>query len=113
MVGRRFGKMTAAGAPDAPMLTATATGRDSIRLTWTVPDANGATITGYELQKWDPRAASGLGMTWGGNLLETGDTVTEYVDTMLMAGTKYYYRIRALPQETDSERRWLVSDGHG
>ena len=43
--------MTAAGYPDAPMLTAVATGATSIQLTWTVPDSNGATITGYELQK--------------------------------------------------------------
>ena len=39
--------MTAAGAPDAPTLNATATGGDSIQLTWNVPNANGATITGY------------------------------------------------------------------
>ena len=93
--------VTAPGVPDAPMLTATATGRDSIQLTWTVPDANGATITGYELQKW----ANG---SWDANLLETGDTVTEYVDTMLMAGTKYYYRVRAMPQE--GQEGWSATD---
>ena len=38
-----------------------------------------------------------------GNLLATGDTVTEFVDTDgLAAGTKYYYRIRALPQDGDA-----------
>ena len=51
VVGRRFG-MTAAGAPDAPMLTATATGptRSSSPGRSRTPTA---TITGYELQKWE------------------------------------------------------------
>ena len=89
--------MTAAGYPDAPMLTAVATGATSIKLTWTVPDSNGATITGYELVKWDASNSDWVGT----NLPDTGDTVTEYVDTGLEAGTKYYYRIRALPQDSD------------
>ncbi len=90
--------MTAAGAPDAPTLMATATGTDSIQLTWNVPDANGATITGYEIVTWDT-----TGEAWGTtNLLGTGDTVTEFVHTGLDAGTKYIYRIRALPQTGDA-----------
>ena len=95
--------MTAAGNPDAPTLTATATGADSIQLTWNVPDANGATITGYDLQIWDPDG--GNGGAWGTNLLGAGYTETEFLSTTdgtdaLAAGTKYYYRIRALPQLT-------------
>ncbi len=97
--------MTAAGNPDAPMLTAVATGADSIQLSWTVPDANGATITGYQLVRWDNEDPG----EWGGDNLLTGnpladadaETVTEFEDTSLDAGTKYYYRIRALPQTAD------------
>ncbi len=94
--------MTAAGNPDKPTLTATATGADSIQLTWNVPNANGATITGYQLVRWD-NADPGA---WGTDNLLTGaaladadaETVTEFEDTGLTAGTKYYYRVRALPQ---------------
>ena len=35
------------------MLTATATSRTSIDLSWTVPDDNGTPITGYELERWN------------------------------------------------------------
>lgn len=93
--------MTAAGNPDAPMLNAVATSGTSIKLTWNVPDANGATITSYQLVRWDGSADA-----WGDVNLLTGaaladtdaETVTEFEDTELAAGTKYYYRIRALPQ---------------
>ncbi len=99
--------MTTAGAPDAPMLTAIATGTTSVQLTWTVPDSNGATITGYELVR------NSDDTTWDTtNLLGAGDTVTRYEDTGRTAGTKYYYRIRALPQTGDAG--WSatnVSDG--
>ena len=97
--------MTHAGNPDAPTLMATPTGADSIQLTWNVPDANGATITGYQLLRWD----NGDPGAWGTDNLLTGAalanadavTVTEFEDTGLDAGTKYYYRIRALPQLAD------------
>ena len=112
--------MTEAGNPDAPMLTATATGTTSIRLTWNVPDANGATISGYQLQRWD----ASLGTpAWGATNLLTdsaiavtdAETVTEFEDTGLTAGTTYYYRIRALPQvgddgSPDDEAGWSATD---
>ncbi len=90
--------MTESGAPEAPTLVATPTGADSIKLTWNVPNANGATITGYELVIWDT-ASSAWDTT---NQLGTDTTVTEFEDTGLEAGTKYYYRIRALPQTGDA-----------
>ena len=99
--------MTTGGNPDAPELTAMATSSTSIRLTWTVPAENGTPITGYQLVRWD-NADPGA---WGTDNLLTGaaladtdaETVTEFVDTGLTAGTKYYYRIRALPQVLDTD----------
>ena len=94
------------GNPDAPTLTATAIDDDSIRLTWNVPNNNGTTITGYELQRWDPTAGND-GQT------EVGTTTTcseqpptpspEYINIGLDPGTKYYYRVRALPQLDDQD----------
>ena len=97
--------MTEAGNPDAPVLNAVATGDDSIQLTWNVPNANGATITEYQLQRWDSNDDD----DWGDNLLATGDTVTEFVETGLEPGTKYYYRIRAMPQADDASG-WSATD---
>ena len=101
--------MTAAGTPDAPVLTATATGADSIQLTWTVPDSKGTTIDDYELVSWDTTTEA-----WGTtDLLGTDDTtVTQFVHTGLDAGTKYYYRIRAMADTV--EGAWSatnMSDG--
>ena len=53
--------------PDAPVLTATATGIMEIRLTWTVPNDNGMVITGYVLQRWNDAADT---PTWTGDLLD-------------------------------------------
>ena len=110
--------MTAAGNPDAPVLTAIATGATSIQLNWTVPDSNGATITSYQLQRWNNVEPTG---DWTDTNLLTGEaivdtdaeTVTQFENTGLAAGTKYYYRIRALPQP-DADSGWSatnVSDG--
>ena len=46
-----------AGTPDAPVLTATAAGRTSIALSWTVPNDNGMPIVGYQVQRWDNASA--------------------------------------------------------
>ncbi len=93
--------MTVASNPDAPVLTAMATSSTSIRLTWTVPDDNGTPIDDYELQRWNAEADPAV---WGANLLDDGDTVTEFVDTTVNPGTTYYYRIRAMPQaDTDND----------
>ena len=105
--------MTTAGNPEAPMLTAVATGATSVQLSWTVPDSNGATITEYQIQRSDPAADPAAWDTTAGNLLATGDTVTRFEDTGLAAGTMYYYRIRAMPQP-DADTGWSatnVSDG--
>jgi titin len=80
-------------APDTPVLTLTPTGTSTIQISWAVPAANGDTIVGYVLEKWD-------GTDWesNGNLLgttgqpETNRTI--FVDSGLEAGTEYWYRIR-------------------
>ena len=70
MVGLRIGNHGRV-APDAPVLTATAIGTDAIRLTWTLPAANGHTIVGYVLQKWN-----GSDWTTNANLL-TGSNANQ------------------------------------
>jgi titin len=98
--------VTTGGNPDAPTLTATAVDRRSIRLSWNVPNNNGTPITGYDLRRWDPDLDNDDGAWEGDNLIAAGVTVTEFVDTDgadgLEAGTKYYYRIRAVPQNVDT-----------
>ena len=58
-------EMTPNAVPSAPVLTATAIGTtDSIRLTWTVPAANGQAITNYVLEKWSAGANDWAIMKW-------------------------------------------------
>ena len=81
--------------PDAPELTATALGSDSIRLTWTVPTSNGTTITAYQVERKTGEGSfteiSGVG--------DLDATATLFVDSnVLVPATKYYYRVRAMPQ---------------
>ena len=101
-----------AGNPDAiTTLAATATSETTIRLTWTVPANNGTTITGYRLVKWTGDADSGEWSTT--NLLEDDDTVTEFIDTGLGAGTTHYYRIRAWPQVDSDGDTDVIDEGWG
>ena len=85
-----------AGLPDAPEFTTLeAVNEGSIELAWTVPNDNGTDITGYELQSWLDADATTEWTT--PNLLGTNPYLaTEYINSGLTAGTKYYYRIRAL-----------------
>ena len=113
-------ELSGAANPDAvDDLTATAKSRTSIELTWTAPDNNGTPITGYQLQRWDPD--TGDGGEWGTDNLLASNTVivTEFTDTDgtdgLQAGTKYYYRVRALPQvdeddTADPDAGWSADD---
>ena len=94
------------GVPDAPVLSATAASRKSIDLSWTVPNGNGRTITGYEIERWDPVGGTGNAGVWTDtNLLaeRINEPVTEFTDTDgtdpeddLEPGQEYFYRIRAL-----------------
>ncbi len=63
----------------------------SVALTWSAPDAHGAALTGYRLER----------KTGGGSYEEIATSTpiaagaTSYTDTGLTAGTMYTYRIRA------------------
>ena len=99
-------------APDTPDLTATAVDGESILLTWTVPEANGSTIMGYQLQVWD-NATNGANWTMG-NLLDDVDPpqskfTTEFTHDQRLAGTEYFYRIRALTA-IDVGSEWSAVD---
>ena len=76
-------------APDTPVLVLTPTGTSTIQISWDVPAANGDTIVGYVLEKWD-----GTDWTTNGNLLGAETNRTIFVDSGLEAGTEYWYRIR-------------------
>ena len=84
------------GPPAVPVLTAESAGRNSINLSWTVPNNNGTPITGYQVQ----RTLETETISWITNVAlrsdSNSDTLTVDTDTGLAAATKYYYRIRAL-----------------
>ena len=91
--------------PAAPVLTAIATGANDVLLEWNVPQSNGATINGFQLQRlntvpetdvWENVGTDIDDQTTGDQIV--GPSVTLYTDSELVAGTKYDYRIRALPQ---------------
>ena len=105
--GYKAGTPTAA-FPDAPVLTATATGLKVIRLMWTVPNDNGMGITGYELQRWNP-AADPAAWDTETNLLGTDNNKVLHLDSELDPGKPYHYRIRALPQPGgDDDAGWSM-----
>ncbi len=78
--------------PNAPtQLTATASGRTTINLSWTAPaDNGGAAITGYRVEV----SPTGTGDTWDD--LVANIAATTYSHTGLSAGVTRYYRVRAL-----------------
>ncbi len=87
-------------APDAVSdLSATASA-DKITLMWTMPDSNGAAITGYDLDVSDD------GSDWSDlSAPAAGDTSDEHEN--LDPGTMKYYRIRAMNSEGYSD--WSAS----
>ena len=93
------GAIATAGSPDAPALRVTDTDETSVSLAWNVPADNGAAITGYELQVWD-RASNQWAAISG---FDKTSAVTQYIHTGLTAGVTYAYRIRALPQNIDTD----------
>ena len=83
----------AAVAPDAPTsLTATASGTDTIKLSWTAPvDNGGSVITGYKIE-----VSTDSGTTWTDLVANTAATATAYDHTGLAASTTRHYRVSAI-----------------
>ena len=83
---------TTSGAPDKPVLTATASGRTEIDLTWEMPTENGSPITSYTIEVAD--SANG---PWSvpdpAPELDRDDT--SWTHTGLTGGTTSHYRLRA------------------
>jgi hypothetical protein len=96
-------------APDTPVLTATTTGTNSVRLTWPMPNANGtelATFDGYVLTRWNTHLET---PGWSGDIGISSADTTLYLDTgddnsdgsigtdevRLAPGTTYFFRIRS------------------
>jgi titin len=74
-------------APDSPVLTATTSSASAIALSWTAPDNNGASITGYTLQR-------STSSTTGFTTIYTG-TARTFSSTGLTRATTYYYKVLA------------------
>ena len=97
--------------PSKPELTATATGPNDILLEWNVPQNNGTPIIGFHIQRWDTDAWANVGTDLDDQVQghqSAGPTQTIFTDSGRDSGTKYYYRIRALPG-TDAAG-WSATD---
>lgn len=78
--------------PGAPTgLTATASGRDQIDLSWTAPTNEGDGITGYLIE-----VSTNAGNSWSDLEDDTRSTRTTFSDTGLSAGTTRHYRVSAI-----------------
>jgi PKD repeat protein len=67
-----------------------------IRITWSVPDNGGATITGYNIyRRTDPGS-------YGAPLATVPADTTTYVDNTATAGAVYYYKVTALNAQGES-----------
>ena len=84
---------TAAAAPDAPSnLTATASGRTEITLSWSSPSNHGGTaVTGYQIE-----VSANAGGSWTNLETNTGSTSTRYTHTGLTEGDTRHYRVSAI-----------------
>lgn len=93
---RAFGYAGAAAPAQVTGLTSTNVGsgrafnNGRIDLSWSTPASNGATITGYRIQR------STDGSTYSTLVANTGTTATTYSDTGLSSNQIYYYRIAAI-----------------
>ncbi len=83
----------AATVPDAPSnLTATASGRTEITLSWNAPSNHGgAVITGYQIE-----VSANAGGSWTNLETNTGSAATTYTHTRLSEGDTRHYRVSAI-----------------
>lgn len=93
---RGFGRAGAARPNQVTGLTATDFGTSRafnngrIDLAWTAPGNNGATITGYLIER------STNGSTYSTLVANTGNTNVSYSDTVLTSAQQYWYRVSAI-----------------
>ena len=96
----------AASAPDAPTgLSATASGRTDVILSWNAPSENGgAPITGYRIE-----VSSNAGTTWADQVRNTGNPTTTYTDAGLTPGAVRQYRVSAINSADTGDPSSVVS----
>ena len=83
--------MIAGDVPGAlSVLTATTQSDTSISLTWTAPNANGYTITGYQVEQ------SLDGTVWNTIVTNTQNTAVSYTVTGLTDSTDYYFKVTGI-----------------
>lgn len=93
---RAFGYAGAAAPAQVTGLTATDFGTSRaynngrIDLSWTAPANNGATISGYLIER------STDGSTYSTLVANTGSSATTYSDTSLLSAQIYYYKVSAI-----------------
>lgn len=86
----------AGGVALAPTNLVATPGTGQVSLTWTAPSDNGgSSITGYKLYRNTTAGATTLVQTLG--------NVNSYTDTGLIAGTTYYFRVKAMNSTGDSQ----------
>ena len=100
--------------PEMPVLTARSGGQSTIILEWTMPNNNGASITDYDLQRWNNETDAWPADTV--DLLDDASTATLFTDGTgdagdedgpLASGMTFYYRIRAANGAADTnEGEW-------
>ncbi len=96
--GRTANNVNPAVTSPPRSLTATASGRTLIELSWDAPsNTGGAPVTGYRIE-----VSSDAGATWMNLAANTGSTVTRYRHRGLTAGAARRYRVRAINRQGNS-----------
>jgi len=92
--------------PQAPIsLTASASGRTTITLSWTAPSSDGgASISAYAIE-----VSSDGASTWGNLVSNSGSTSTTYLHTGLTASSTRSYRVRAINSVGSSDPSNVVN----
>ena len=104
-----------AGAPPAPGVPTVEAGHESVAVSWTAPDGNGAAITDYDVRYRactdTNKACSDADDTWGDWTDRSGettsDTATAATITGLDNGTAHQVQVRVANRAGDSE--WSAS----
>ena len=77
-------------APSAPASVSVTAGDAQVLVVWTAPtSSNGASVTGYVIDRYD-------GSSWTTLVSNTGNALTRYTATGLTNGTAYSFRVSAI-----------------